>query len=35
MKRYIEQTGNADGVSVIRDGVTYRYDEVPGVATDE
>lgn len=35
VKRYIEQAGNADGVSVIRDGVTYRYDEVPGVATDE
>jgi DNA modification methylase len=35
MKRYIEQTGNADGVSVIRDGVTYHYDEMPGVATDE
>ena len=28
VKRYIEQIGSADGVSVQRDGLTYRYDEV-------
>ena len=28
VKRYIEQVGSADGVSVQRDGLTYRYDEV-------
>ena len=27
VKRYIEQVGSADGVSVQRDGLTYRYDE--------
>ena len=30
MKRYIEQVGNADGVSLQRDGLTYRYEEVAG-----
>ena len=28
VKRYIEQVGSADGVSVQRDGLTYRYDEL-------
>ena len=28
VKRYIEQVGSADGVSVQRDGLTHRYDEV-------
>lgn len=28
IKRYIEQVGTADGVSVIRDGVTFKYSEV-------
>ena len=28
VKRYIEQVGSAEGVSVQRDGLTYRYDEV-------
>ena len=28
VKRYIEQVGSADEVSVIRDGLSYRYDEV-------
>ena len=28
VKRYIEQVGSADGVSVQRDGLTYKYDEV-------
>lgn len=32
IKRYIEQVGSADGVSVIRDGVTMKY---PDVAVDE
>lgn len=35
VKRYIEQVGNADDVSVIRDGLTYKYDELPEVTTDE
>ena len=26
--RYIEQVGSADGVSVLRDGKTYGYEEV-------
>lgn len=30
VKRYIEQVGNADGVSLQRDGLTYRYEEVAG-----
>ena len=30
VKRYIEQVGSADGVSVQRDGLTYRYDELAG-----
>jgi len=28
VKRYIEQVGNADNVSVQRDGLTYAYKEV-------
>ena len=28
VKRYIEQVGSSDGVTVQRDGLTYRYDEV-------
>ena len=28
VKRYIEQVGNADGVTVQRDGLTYKYSEV-------
>ena len=29
VRRYIEQVGYADGVTVLRDGLTYRFDEVP------
>ena len=29
VKRYIEQVGSAEGVTVLRDGLTYRFDEVP------
>ena len=32
IKRYIEQVGTADNMSVIRDGVTFQYSEV---TTDE
>lgn len=35
VKRYIEQTGNADGVSVMRGGLSYKYGELPGVNADE
>ncbi|BAL01363.1 putative methyltransferase [Oscillibacter valericigenes Sjm18-20] len=35
VKRYIEQTGNADGVSVMRGGLSYKYSELPGVSADE
>jgi DNA modification methylase len=28
VKRYIEQVGGADGVTVQRDGLTYKYSEV-------
>ena len=28
VKRYIEQVGSADGVTVLRDGRTYSYEEV-------
>ena len=28
VKRYIEQVGSVDGVSVQRDGLTYKYSEV-------
>ncbi len=30
VKRYIEQVGSTDGVSVQRDGLAYRYDELVG-----
>lgn len=29
VRRYIEQVGSADGVTVLRDGLTYRFDEIP------
>lgn len=29
VRRYIEQVGSADGVTVLRDGLTYRFEEVP------
>ena len=29
VNRFIEQAGNADGVTLLRDGITYRYDEAP------
>ena len=35
VKRYIEQAGNADGVSVMRGGLSYKYSELPGVSADE
>lgn len=28
VKRYIEQTGTANGVSVMRDGLTYQYGDL-------
>ena len=31
VKRYIEQVGSSDGVTVQRDGVTFRFDEVANV----
>ena len=30
VKRYIEQVGSSDGVSVLRNGATYTYDELGG-----
>ena len=35
MKRFIEQAGGSDGVILLRDGLTYRYDEVPGLTEAE
>lgn len=35
VKRYIEQVGNADEVSVMRNGLSYKYGELPGVSADE
>ena len=35
VKRYIEQKGSSDGVSVIRDGLTYAYSEVADTETDK
>ncbi|AOV98918.1 site-specific DNA-methyltransferase [Dehalococcoides mccartyi] len=35
VKRYIEQADGADGVSVLRDGLTYKYDELLKVKPDE
>ena len=31
VKRYIEQVGSSDGVTVQRDGVTFLFDEVANV----
>ena len=31
IKRYIEQVGTADGVSVMRDGVTLKYSEMSNI----
>lgn len=31
VKRYIEQVGSSEGVTVQRDGVTFRFDEVANV----
>ena len=31
VKRYIEQVGSSDGVTVQRNGVTFRFDEVANV----
>lgn len=33
VKRYIEQVGSSEKVSFIRDGLTYRYDEIVSEAT--
>ena len=35
VKRYIEQVGNADSVSLQRDGLTYRYEEVINIDGNE
>ncbi|OJU13573.1 MAG: DNA modification methylase [Clostridiales bacterium 43-6] len=35
VKRYIEQAGNADTVFLLRDGVQYRHQDVPGVVENE
>ena len=35
VKRYIEQVGKADDVSLLRDGLTYRYEKVAGNDADE
>lgn len=35
VKRYIEQAGNADGVSVMRGELSYKYGELPEVNADE
>ncbi len=34
VKRYIEQAGNVDGVFLLRDGVEYRYHDLPEVNAD-
>ena len=34
VKRYIEQAGNSDSVFLLRDGIEYRYLDVPEVETD-
>ena len=31
VKRFIEQVGSSDGITLLRDGLIYRYDEVPGL----
>jgi DNA modification methylase len=35
VKRYIEQVGNSDGVFLLRNGVEYRYLDLPEVNADE
>lgn len=35
VKRYIEQAGNADGVFLLRDGMKYRYCDLPEVSAEE
>ncbi len=35
VKRFIEQAGNTDGVFLLRDGVQYRRQDVPGVTENE
>lgn len=35
IKRYIEQAGNADGVFLLRDGMKYRYCDLPEVYAEE
>ena len=35
VKRYIEQKGSSDGVSVIRDGLTYAYSEVADIENEQ
>ncbi|MDD7795594.1 site-specific DNA-methyltransferase [Clostridium sp. 'White wine YQ'] len=35
VKRYIEQAGNADGVFLLRDGMKYRYCDLPEVNAEE
>ena len=34
VQRYIAQVGGAENVSLIRDGLTYRYDEVEALASE-
>ena len=34
VKRYIEQVGSADGVSVLRDGKTYSYTDLCGISEE-
>ena len=34
VKRYIEQVGSSEKVSIIRDGLTYSYDEIAPEAED-
>lgn len=34
VKRYIEQVGSSEKVSVIRDGLTYSYEEIAPAAKD-
>ena len=35
IKRYIEQAGNADGVFLLRDGMKYRYCDLPELNAEE
>ena len=35
VKRYIEQVGGSDGVTLLRDGLIYQFSEVPGVQEAE